>query len=87
MQLEISASAFKATCLEIFDRVAAGDLEQVVITKRGRVVGVLHPPAKPAASDDPFGHLRGSVVVAPGVDLTAPLELDPFDAESGRLHR
>jgi prevent-host-death family protein len=82
----ISASEFKATCLDIFDRIAAGDLDQVVITKRGRPVAVLHPPAKPAAADL-FGCMRGSASVMPGVDLAAPLELDPLDADSGMLHR
>ena len=87
MDTQISASSFKATCLEIFDRVASGELEQVTITKRGRVVGVLQPPPKPASAADLFGCMRGSVTVAPEVDLAAPLDLDPFDAERGLLHR
>lgn len=31
-----------------------------------------------------FGILRGSVTVAQGVDLTAPMDLEPTDAETGR---
>lgn len=87
MDLSITASEFKATCLDVFDRVADGEIEQVVITKRGRVVGILHPPAKPDAADDLFGCMAGSVTLQSGVDLTAPPELDPFDAQSGLLHR
>ena len=83
----ISASDFKATCLDLLDRVAAGELEEIVVTKRGRPVGVLHPPKPSAVPADLFGCMRGSVTVPPSIDLTAPLDLDPFDAEGGTLHR
>ncbi|MBV8457099.1 MAG: type II toxin-antitoxin system prevent-host-death family antitoxin, partial [Acetobacteraceae bacterium] len=33
----------KAKCLEVLDRVAAGSVDRVVITKRGKPVGVLTP--------------------------------------------
>ena len=86
MQTILTASEFKATCLDIFDRVADGTLESVTITKRGRVVGVLHPPAAAIEPASVFGHLRGSVVMPAELDLTAPTA-EAFDAASGRLHR
>ncbi len=83
----ISASEFKATCLELLDRVAAGELERVVITKRGRVVGMLQPPERPAAPESVFGCMRGSVVIPAELDLTEPVADEAFDAERGLLHR
>ena len=87
MEITIGASEFKATCLELFDRVASGELERVVITKRGRTVGVLHPPKPAPAPEAAFGCMRGSVIVQPDYDLTDPTELDDFDADLGALHR
>ena len=67
----ISATEFKATCLDLLDQVASGATESVTITKRGRVVGVLRAP-EPAATSL-FGCMRGTVVMAAGFDVTAPV--------------
>jgi prevent-host-death family protein len=83
----ISATEFKAKCLEILDQVAAGCVDRVVITKRGKPVGVLIPPG--AGPDDIaglYGCLRDSTIIDPEVDLTEPVS-EPFDAEDGLLHR
>jgi prevent-host-death family protein len=83
----ISASDFKARCLEILDRLADRTLERVTITKRGRVVGVLLPPDSEAdAVRQLHGFLRGSVVVPPDLDLTEPVLDENFDAEDGIIH-
>jgi len=84
----MTASEFKAKCLEIFDRLVSHELERVIITKHGRVVGVLTPPQS-GTSDSAalFGSMRDSVLVSVGVDLTAPALDEPFDAEQGHLHR
>lgn len=82
----ITASDFKATCLDLLDRVSSGELDQVVVSKRGRIVGVLNPPPVEATPDGIFGCMAGSVVIADGVDLTAPVS-DRFDAADGLLHR
>jgi antitoxin (DNA-binding transcriptional repressor) of toxin-antitoxin stability system len=83
----ISASEFKAKCLDILDRLADRTLERVVITKRGRVVATLLPPAdESAAVRQVHGFLRGSVAIPPGFDLTAPVADEPFAAEHGELH-
>jgi antitoxin (DNA-binding transcriptional repressor) of toxin-antitoxin stability system len=83
----ISASEFKAKCLDILDRLADRTLERVVITKRGRVVATLLPPDDEAAAvRQVHGFLRGSVTIPPGYDLTAPVADEPFAAERGELH-
>lgn len=82
----ISASEFKAKCVGILDRLDKHELDQVIITKRGRTVGVLTAP--PAATvQDLYGCMRGSVIIAEGYDLTQPVLGEPFDAEEGILHR
>ena len=85
--LTISASEFKARCLEILDRLASHTLERVTITKRGHVVGILLPPGVSADSvRDIHGFMRGSVVIPEDFDLTAPIADDAFDAANGILH-
>ncbi len=86
MMNTISATEFKATCLELFDQVADGTLEGVTITKRGRVVGVLRPPEPAVSPDSVFGHMRGTVILPADFDLTAPIAAE-FDAADGLLHR
>ncbi len=83
----ISASDFKARCLDIFDRLTDRTLQKVTITKRGRPVGVLMAPPRNADSvRDLHGFMRGSVIVPDDVDLTAPIAEERFSAEDGILH-
>jgi prevent-host-death family protein len=84
----ISATEFKAKCLDILDRVRRREWDRVVVTKRGVAVGVLVPPSADAGEVERlFGLLRGSVVIPPCVDLTAPVSDEPFAADEGLLHR
>jgi prevent-host-death family protein len=55
----VSASAFKARCLELMDLVAEGRGE-IVVTKRGKPV-VKVVPVKSAQGHDIFGYLKGTV--------------------------
>jgi len=83
----ISASEFKAKCLEILDRLRDHSLDRVVVTKRGRPVAVVTPPEVDAKDVRELrGFLRGTVVVPKGVDLTEPLLDEPFDSQDGVLH-
>ena len=83
----ISATEFKAKCLDILDQVSARQLGSVAITKRGRVVALLVPPPdEPAAVRQLYGFLRGTVVTPPGIDLTEPVLDEAFSAEEGELH-
>lgn len=84
----ISATEFKAKCLDILDRLGTRDLERVAITKRGKVVAVLMPPE---SAEDAIrgihGFMRGSVILPSDFDLTAPALEDAFAAEDGVLHQ
>jgi len=83
----ISASEFKAKCLNILDRLANHELDQVIITKRGQTVAILTPPDRDAdAVRNIHGFMRGSVIIADDVDLTEPILDEPFTAENGDLH-
>ncbi len=68
----ISASAFKARCLALLDRVAETG-EAVVVTKRGRPVARVVPARRAAATS-----LRGSVTVRG--DIVAPI-LDEWNLD------
>ena len=84
----ISASDFKAKCLNILDHLSDNEIGQVTITKRGRTVGVLFPPGQEArVLADLYGSMRGSVIIPEGFDLTEPVLDEPLDAEQGILHR
>lgn len=84
---EVSATEFKAKCLDLLDQVNSGRIARLEVTKRGKVVAVVTKPPATAAGDL-HGFLRGSVIVPPDLDLTAPTGGDaPTDAELGILHR
>jgi antitoxin (DNA-binding transcriptional repressor) of toxin-antitoxin stability system len=84
----LSATEFKAKCLDILDRIGRRELEEVVITKRGVAVGVLVPPPAQAAEVEQLpGYLRGSVVIPPEIDLTAPIADETSAADYGEIHR
>ena len=84
---KITATEFKAKCLDILDKLAGHAIDRVVITKRGRVVGVLLPPEEDeAAVRGLHGFMRGSVTIPAGVDLTRPILDEAFAAETGKLH-
>jgi hypothetical protein len=83
--LRLSASEFKAKCLAICNDLAGRRLDRVIVTRRGRPPAEVTPPRTEIA--DPWAAHRGSVTVAPGVDLTAPSFEEALDAEAGILHR
>jgi len=86
--LVIGASEFKAKCLELMDRLVAGKLTEIVVTKHGRAVAVLQPPPAPQqVAGRFFGFMRGRVTAPEGFDFTAPVLDEPLDADDGRLHR
>ncbi len=84
----ISVTEFKAKCLRIFDQLAAHELDEVQITRRGKVVGVLKPPAADRVEWDEWVlSMRGSVIMPPDFDPTAPVCDEVWDAELGIIHR
>ena len=88
MSETISASEFKAKCLDLLDRVNRGEVDRLIITKRGTPVAMLVPPrVQREQVETLYGLLRGTVVIPPDLDLTAPVIDEPFDAQKGKLHR
>ncbi len=83
----VSATEFKARCLDLLDQVCTHRIGPLGTTKRGRIVAVLSPPpSMEEAAQGLHGFMRGSVMVPDGVDLTAPVLDEPLDAENGSLH-
>lgn len=80
----MSVTEFKAKCLGVITRLERHDLSGVTLTRRGKPVTELSPPKQthdPATSL--FGCMRGTVIVASGVDLTAPIaELEDWEPEA-----
>lgn len=68
----IPAGEFKAKCLKLIDEVAETG-EEIVVTKRGKVVARLLPP------EIPFGSLAGSI--AWQTDIVSPID-DDWDADA-----
>ena len=67
----IGVTAFKSQCLGLIDDVAQGKTGRVVLLKHKRPIAAIVPIL--SEDDEPFdlwGAMRGTVTVAPGVDLT-----------------
>lgn len=83
-EVVITATEFKAKCLELLDRVKSGAVKKVHITKRGKEVGLLTAP-QPAGDEDwdprsMFGSMKGSLVIDPSIDLAKPIYEQVFGA-------
>ena len=77
----IGVTAFKSQCLGLIDDVAQGKTGRVVLLKHNRPVAAIVPfPENAAELIDLWGAMRGTVTVAPGVDLTEPTG-EIWDAE------
>ncbi|HZB39234.1 MAG TPA: type II toxin-antitoxin system prevent-host-death family antitoxin [Beijerinckiaceae bacterium] len=86
-QATMTASDFKARCLDVLDQLAARKLESVTITKRGRPVAVVRPPVAQAELPSLYGCMQGTVTIPEGVDIDGPILAEPLDADDGILHR
>ncbi len=83
----VSATQFKATCLDLLDRVQSGEIEELAVTKRGRVVAIIRPPnVTPAEAQNLFGCMSGVLGIPDDLDLTAPVFEGRINAEHGTLH-
>lgn len=91
----VSATEFKAKCLELMDQLGQRKLDRVIVTKRGRVVMEAVPPSLPADDTETrdelpalFGCMKGTVTVPDDFDWEAPMytdaELDGFLTETER---
>jgi antitoxin (DNA-binding transcriptional repressor) of toxin-antitoxin stability system len=87
-QKTITATEFKAKCLDLMDQLASGQLKRVIVTKRGKVVASLVPPEGaapiPISADIFWGCMKDVTNIPDDFDLTQPLytdaELDEFEA-------
>lgn len=85
-ELTISASEFKAKCLDILDRLGDRRLREVVVTKRGKPVAVLTPPkVDEEAVRNIFGSMRGTFFIPDDIDLTEPIFDGVIEAAEGKL--
>jgi hypothetical protein len=82
-ELTITASAFKARCLEIFKALEGAKLARVTVTRRGRPVAQITGLGRERPRL--WGAHAGSAAFAPGVDPTAPALDEPLDAETEPL--
>lgn len=66
----ISATEFKAKCLELMDAGAARKLDRLHITKRGKpfVTLTMTPDDAPLAADSLFGALKGTTNIPDDFD-------------------
>lgn len=86
-ELTISASEFKAKCLDILKRLGDRRLRKVIVTRRGKPVAELTPPTIDAGTVASLhGCMKGSVIIPPGFDLVAPIFEGEIDAERGILY-
>jgi|GEM_PF-750796 len=77
----IGVTAFKAQCLGLIDDVAQGKTGRVVLLRHNRPIAAIVPLAEDTADRaELWGAMRGTVTVAPGVDLTEPTG-ELWDAE------
>jgi ribosomal protein L12E/L44/L45/RPP1/RPP2 len=85
-EARLSVSEFKAKCLELFDRLDGKQLDRIVVTRRGSPVAVVTSPASAEAEARAVhGSMAGMAMIAPGVDLTAPIFDEELDAAHGRV--
>ena len=87
----VTATAFKATCLDLLDQLAAHKITRLTVTKRGKPVAVLIPPdeaPKPELSpfDELYGSGKGLIDWPEGFDvMQSPFEGVLIHAEQGWL--
>lgn len=83
-EVVITATEFKAKCLELLDRVKSGMVTKVHITKRGKEVATMVAPDSRHAEWDPqsiFGCMRGTVELPDGLDIDGPIYDPAIDGE------
>jgi prevent-host-death family protein len=76
-EVVITATEFKAKCLDLLDRVNSGEIRKVHITKRGKEVGQLVMPksdlAEPWNPHSIFGCMTDETVLPDDLDIDGPI--------------
>ena len=81
----VSATEFKAKCLELMDAAATRKLDRVHVTKRGKpfLTLTMVPDVAPIAADSLFGAMKGSTNIPDDFDWEASpyseADLDAMD--------
>lgn len=81
----VSATEFKAKCLELMDAAATRKLDRVHVTKRGKpfLTLTMVPDAAPITADSLFGAMKGSTNIPDDFDWEASpyseADLDEMD--------
>lgn len=83
--LTITATEFKAKCLALFDQLEGRKIARVVVTRRGKPVAEMTAPK--AEVQDIWGAHPGSAWYTEGVDPTAPVFDEEWEAEEGLFDR
>ena len=72
-EVVITATEFKAKCLDLLDQVNSGALARVHITKRGVEVAVLEGPDHQVSRQGFIGWQAGSVALPDDLDIDGPI--------------
>ncbi|MDZ4365139.1 type II toxin-antitoxin system prevent-host-death family antitoxin [Brevundimonas sp.] len=67
----ITATEFKAKCLELLDRVQSGEIRRLKVTKRGKSVAEVVPDSSGRSSF--FGWQKGSFDLPDDLDIDGPV--------------
>jgi antitoxin (DNA-binding transcriptional repressor) of toxin-antitoxin stability system len=89
-ELVITATEFKAKCLDILDRLNSGELRRVTVTKRGKRMGEMTAASAAPRSYERapiFGRMKGTFSLPPDLDLTQPIFDGEIEAETGPWER
>lgn len=72
-EVVITATEFKAKCLDLLDRVNSGEIRKVHITKRGKEVAVMAGATAHEQHGDFIGWQAGSVILPDDLDIDGPI--------------
>lgn len=83
----VTATEFKAKCLDLLDQVQSGRIAKLTVTKRGKPVAVVSaPPITAAEVEAMFGAMADQTHIPEGVDIVGPIFEGEILAEQGILH-
>jgi hypothetical protein len=77
----VSATEFKATCLDLVDQLHDGKLRRLHITKRGKPHLTVVAEVEQKPTGDWFSRIPKLITIPEGLDLTEPvIDIDDIEA-------